>query len=141
MLQPTLAPAAPGATPGRSRARRALVLAAALWVALALPAQAGDGGPQGAPAPALTFQSRIDSWLRLGYDRPDDALAGLQAMDPGGAATPVERIALLQARGMVLAQSGRAADAQQWIDALAALHESRADAGAMLIRAMLASMQ
>ncbi|MCO5123874.1 MAG: GGDEF domain-containing protein [Rhizobacter sp.] len=141
MLQPTFAPAAPGATPGRSRARRALVLAAALWVALALPAQAGDGGPQGAPAPALTFQSRIDSWLRLGYDRPDDALAGLQAMDPGGAATPVERIALLQARGMVLAQSGRAADAQQWIDALAALHESRADAGAMLIRAMLASMQ
>ncbi len=124
-----------------SRVRCVLALAAVLLVASALPSQANEGtvGSQAASAEAHSFQSHIDGWLKHGYDRPDEAIAGLRAMDPGDAATNAQRIALLQARGLVLAQSGRTADAQQWIDALDALHEPRADAGAMVIRAMLAN--
>lgn len=84
------------------------------------------------------LQVRIDRLLRLGFDRPDDALTGLKAIDAGDAASRAERIALLQARASVLAQSGRAQDAGIWIDALNALDDPRAQAGAKVARAQLA---
>lgn len=122
-----------------ARCARALALGLALLGAgpLAVRAQdALDAVPVEA-ADADPFQARLDALLRLGYDRPDEALAGLQAMDPGAAASRAERIALLQARGVVLARSGRAADAQTWIDALNAQHDARAGAGAQVVRALL----
>ena len=126
-----------GASPGW---RCALALAVGLLAATpALPASEPAAEAQTAASEAHTFQSRLDRWLERGYDRPDEALAGLKAMGPGEGATPEERIDLLQARGMVLALSGRDKQAQEWIDALAVLHDPRADAGALVIRATLAA--
>jgi len=139
----TAAPPAPSVSrrPAGRRARAASALAVALALfAAGPPAARADEAPEAAPpaaADANAFHARLDALLRLGYDRPDEALAGLQAIDPGDGASLVERIELLQARAMVLARSGRADEAQAWIDALGALHDPRADAGAQLARAML----
>ena len=138
MAQGTVARALRGAS--CARARRAL-LGVALLAMVASPGRANDvDSLPGPPAEALTFQTHIDTWLARGYDSPDEALVGLQAMDPNDTATTAQRIALLQARGMVLAQSGREADSRRWIDALVALNDPRADAGAKLVRAQLATI-
>ncbi len=123
---------------------RALLAASVLGLAVlaATPLAAGadelaDTLPSDA-ADADSFRVRIDRLLRLGFDHPDQALVGLQAMDPGAAARLDERIALLQARAAVLARSGRAADAGVWIAALEAIEDPRAQAGAKVARAQLA---
>ncbi|MBE2241369.1 MAG: diguanylate cyclase [Burkholderiaceae bacterium] len=126
-------------------ARRALA-ASMLALGCVLPAagapavRADDGADSVAidAAAADPLQVGIDRLLRLGFDRPDDALAGLKAIDAGDRASRAERIALLQARASVLAQSGRADDAGIWIDALNALGDPRARAGAQVARAQLA---
>lgn len=129
-----------GVLSGFALANGALALCIALLAAASPTVRAADaaGAVSIEAADTKSFQARIDSLLRIGYDRPDEALAGLRAMDAGDAASPTERIALLQARAIVLAQSGRAADAGQWIDALTAQHDARADAGVQLVRALLA---
>lgn len=91
-----------------------------------------------AAADADSLQVQIDRLLRLGYDRPDEALVGLRAIDPGDTASRAERIALLQAQAAVLAQSGRADEAGVRIDALNAIDDPRAQAGAKVARAQLA---
>ena len=125
---------------GRVLTGSALALALALLAAGPLAVRAHDAADARLidVTEAHAFQARIDSLLRIGYDRPDEALAGLRAIDAGDAASRAERIALLQARGVVLAQSGRAADAGVWVEALNAEHDARADAGAKVVRAMLA---
>ena len=57
------------------------------------------------------FDARIDALLRLGHDRPDAALAELRTLQPPADDIGAQRLLLL-ARGMVLAQSGRDAEAQ-----------------------------
>ena len=93
-------------------------------------------------AAQVALASQIDLLVRQGFDRPDAALAALQALDAGDAAPPEDRLALLQARATVLAQSGRDAEVQPWLTALhahGALHgDARADASAKLVRALAA---
>ncbi|MBS0446453.1 MAG: diguanylate cyclase [Proteobacteria bacterium] len=67
---------------------------------------------------AGSFEDRVDLLVRDGYDHPDSALARLQALTGG---TPAAQRMLLQARGMVEAQAGRAADAGEHAEQLAAL--------------------
>ncbi len=121
-------------------------LAAALLLALmafeaALASQADAAAEQAALAQG-ELEERIDAWVRRGYDLPDQALAALRALDVGDAAPPAARRALLWARGAVLAQSGREAEAQQWVRALQAharAHgDPQAEAGANLVRALAA---
>ena len=123
---------------------RALVAALALMSTSLAPAVAAETGTPshqaGAEQPSLDEQ--IDVWVRRGFDHPDQALAALQALDAADAAPPAVRRALLQARAVVLAQSGRDAEAAQWITALQAhaqtYHDPQAEAAANLVRALAA---
>lgn len=102
--------------------RAVTTLAGGLAAAVCLAAPPADG--------------RLDELLRLGYDRPDQALAAMPPVDAGDVAT---RRQALFARGLVLAQSGRDAEAQRWSDALRALgadaHDAQAEAAAEVVRA------
>jgi len=87
------------------------------------------------------FEARIDTLLRLGHDKPDAALAELRALEPPADDSGAHRLLLL-ARGMVLAQSGRDAEAQGWAGALrthARSHrDGQAEAAAALVKALIA---
>lgn len=95
---------------------------------------AADGQP--------SLDELADIWVRRGFDQPDRALAALQALDGGPAVSPVDHRTLQLARGMVLAQNGRDAEAQHWVVALQAhakvYRDPQADAAASLIRALAA---
>ncbi len=95
-----------------------------------------------APAAAKgAFADTVDGLLRQGYDRPDAALSGLQALE-GAASDPGAQRLLLLARGMVLAQSGRDAEALAWVEALRAqsngIRGDQAEAAANLVQALTA---
>ena len=124
-----------------ARALAAALALAGLPAAAAAPAETDHTAARSAVAPT-SLDEQIDAWVRRGFDRPDQAVAALQALDAGDAAPPAARRALLLARGMVLALSGRDAEAQQWITALrahASTHrDPQADAAATLVRAVLA---
>jgi diguanylate cyclase (GGDEF)-like protein len=96
--------------------------------------------PTAAAQPRLGEQ--IDAWVRRGFDRPDEALAALRALDAAHASPPAVRRALLQARGTVLAQSGRDDEAAAWVAALLAhaqtYRDPQAEAAASLVRALAA---
>ncbi|HYN60971.1 MAG TPA: GGDEF domain-containing protein, partial [Rubrivivax sp.] len=114
-------------TAARVVLRRAL---AACLVGLVLPAWAQS-----------TLPERIDKLLRQGYDRPDAALAALQALDLPHADAATEG-QLLLARAWVLAQSGRETEAMGWAGALRT-HASRrgdtqSEAAASLVKALVA---
>jgi len=98
--------------------------------AVALVAWAQDG-----------FDVRLDALLRLGHDQPDAALEGLRQLAPAAADSDAQR-ALLLARGTVLAQSGRDAEALGWAGALRShAHQQRdgqATSAAMLVQAIAA---
>ena len=79
-------------------------------------------------APPSSLADQIDASVRRGYDYPDQALAALQLLPAGD--TAATRRALLFARGTVLAQSGRDAEAQIWVAALQAQAAQDAQAGA-----------
>ena len=87
------------------------------------------------------FEQRIDALLRLGYDRPDAALAQLQRLPVAEDEIAVSRLQLL-ASGIVAAQSGRDDEARRWADALrmqaARRHDDQAEAAARLVQALLA---
>ncbi len=127
-------------------ANTARALAAALVLASPIPgpAIAGEAGPAADPAAAVqpALDERIDAWVRRGYDHPDEALAALQTLDAAEAAPPAVRRALLQARGIVLAQSGRDSEAATWVAALQAHAQThrdpQADAAASLVLALAA---
>ncbi|MBK6865232.1 MAG: diguanylate cyclase [Ideonella sp.] len=122
-----------------NRIRAALAAcAAALWLAAAASALAAEALPDGA-----SLAEQIDHWMRVGYDAPDEAVAALSRLDADRlATTPALRRALLQARGVVQAQSGRDAEAARWADALqahaVAHQDGQADAAANLVRALVA---
>ena len=122
---------------------RGLALAAALlWAALPLQAAlAAAEETQNTTAPAdRTVDEQIDFWLRRGYDFPDQAVAALTALDVDQ--PPAVHRALLQARGVVQAQSGRDAEAERWAEALqahaVAQRDPQAEAAARLVRAQAA---
>ncbi len=87
------------------------------------------------------FDARVDALLRLGYDRPDAALAELRRLEPPPADPAAPRLLLL-ARGIVLAQSGRDNEAGEVAEALRAQarqrHDGQADAAAQLVLALAA---
>jgi len=119
--------------------------AAVLLAAIAMPravAAADETPADRAGASPAAIEEQIDTWVRRGFDRPDEALAALQALDAGSTKRPAERRALLLARGMVLAQSGREAEAETWVAALQAHAKTQADpqaeAAAKLVRALAA---
>ncbi len=119
--------------------------AALLLTAMASgPLNAADAGTAAEPAAAAqpSLEEQIDAWVRRGFDRPDQALAALQALDAADAAPPAVRRALLQARGIVLAQSGRDVEAARWVAALQAhaqtYRDPQAEAAASLVRALAA---
>ena len=122
------------------KAARALC-AFGLALACAAPARAADLPPADA-----SLAERVDHWVRVGFDRPDqavDALTQIEAGAPAGAAlTPVQRRMLHQARGAVQARSGREAEAQRWADALqahaVAFKDAQADGAANAVRALVA---
>ncbi len=107
---------------------RRAALAGLAAVALAASAQGG-------------FNSRLDALLRLGHDQPDAALAGLRELSPSAGDSGAQR-ALLLARGTVLAQSGRDAEALGWAGALRSHAQSQRDgqatAAATLVQALAA---
>ena len=111
-------------------------LALACGCALAMPAVAVEP-----PAEGASFDEQVDHWLRKGYDWPDEAVAQLEKLRPL-AATPAGARTLMQASGVVQAQSGREVEARRWADALqahaVAHQDSQADAAANLVRALLA---
>ena len=115
-------------------------LVAGIASAAAADASAAAVRPERPAQAALDEQ--IDTLERRGFDYPDEAVAALQALDDGAADTPAARRALLLARGMVLAQSGREAEAQALVDALQAhargYRDAQADAAANLVSALLA---
>ncbi len=127
-------------------ANTARALAAALMLTSLIPdpASAAETGSPVDPAAALqpSLEERIDVWVRRGFDHPDEALAALQALDTADAAPPGVQRALLQARGSVLAQSGRDAEAAAWVAALQVhaqtYRDPQADAAASLVRALAA---
>ena len=116
--------------PHERRTRRSAAVAApraALALALLALASAACAPGDRADAAATAAASgsgvarRADRRLGAARLRPARrALAALQALDAADAAPPAARRALLQARGMVLAQSGREAEAQRWVAALQA---------------------
>ena len=122
----------------RLASRCAVLAALALVCGWALGAPAQAIGP---PAEGASFDERVDHWLRKGYDWPDEAVAELEKLRPL-ATTPAGTRTLLQARGVVQAQSGRDAEARRWADALqahAVAHkDAQADAAANLVRALSA---
>ncbi len=87
------------------------------------------------------FDERIDALLRLGHDRPDAALADLRTLEPAAGDSGAQRLLLL-ARGMILAQSGRDAEAQGWAGALRtqarSQRDGQAEAAAELVKALSA---
>jgi diguanylate cyclase (GGDEF)-like protein len=87
------------------------------------------------------FDVRLDALLRLGHDQPDAALEDLRQLAPAAADSDAQR-ALLLARGTVLAQSGRDAEALGWAGALRShAHQQRdgqATSAAMLVQAIAA---
>ncbi|MGL6113367.1 MAG: diguanylate cyclase domain-containing protein [Rubrivivax sp.] len=107
---------------------RQAVALGALWLAHAALAQTSVDG-------------QVDVLLRQGHDRPDAALAALQALDGPEVTTASKRLLLL-ARGIVLAQSGRDAEAMGWAGALrtrARSHDdAQAEAAASLVQAAAA---
>ncbi|HMO45358.1 MAG TPA: GGDEF domain-containing protein [Rubrivivax sp.] len=109
------------------------------WTRVVLLAAAALAGAAGAQTAA--FEQRIDALLRQGCDRPDAALAELQALQPAAQDPAAARLVLL-ARGIVLAQNGRDAEAQRAAAALQAQAEARRDrqaaAGAHLVQALTA---
>jgi diguanylate cyclase (GGDEF)-like protein len=115
----------------------ALVLACGC--ALAMPALAVEP-----PAKGASFDEQVDHWMRKGFDWPDEAVAELEKMR-ALAGTPAGTRSLLQARGVVQAQSGRDAEARRWADALqahAVAHkDAQADAAANLVRALSAQTE
>ncbi len=135
-----------GASQRASALATALLLAGlgAMPVAASEPLAAAGTRPaaEASAAGAASLDEQIDAWVRRGYDQPDRAIAALQALDGADAATPATRRALLLARGMVLAQSGRDAEAQQWVTALRAhaqtYHDPQAGAAANLVLALAA---
>jgi hypothetical protein len=94
------------------------------------------------PLPAQPdLERRIDALLRQGYDRPDQAMVALQALELPESQVAATRLWLL-ARGMVLAQSGRDAEALGWAGALRtharSQHDAQAEAAASLVQALSA---
>jgi diguanylate cyclase (GGDEF)-like protein len=94
------------------------------------------------PLPAQPDLERtIDELLRQGYDRPDQAMAALQALELPDDPVAATRLLLL-ARGMVLAQNGRDAEALGWAGALRtharSQHDAQAEAAASLVQALSA---
>jgi hypothetical protein len=87
------------------------------------------------------FDAQVDTLLRLGHDRPDVAMAALRSLEPPADDRGAQRLLLL-ARGIVLAQSGRDAEAQGWAGALrthARSHrDGQAEAAAELVKALSA---
>ncbi len=83
----------------------------------------------------------VDDVLRQGYDRPDRAMAALRALEVPDEDVAAKRLLLL-ARGMVLAQSGRDADALGWAGALRrharSQGDAQSDAAASLVQALSA---
>jgi diguanylate cyclase (GGDEF)-like protein len=129
-------------TTTRLRAHSArCTVAAWLLALLAGIAAAQDVEAPGAAAQAA-LEEQIDVLVRRGYDRPDQALLALQSLDNATAAPLSAQRALLLARGMVLAQSGRDAEAQVWVTRLLAQADAhldlQADAAANLVRALAA---
>jgi diguanylate cyclase (GGDEF)-like protein len=98
------------------------------------------GAGQAAPA------ERLDHWVLRGADRPDTALAALDAIAQDAPKDPTQAVerpsprALLLARGLVLATVARRADLEQVLAALRALAASQplAQADADLVQATLA---
>jgi len=88
-----------------------------------------------------SFDARLDALLRLGHDQPDAALEGLRQLAPAAADSDAQRAVLL-ARGTVLAQSGRDAEALGWAGALRShahgQRDGQATAAAMLVQALAA---
>ena len=125
--------------------RNLRVMACALWLAgqagTAAAATASDAAMAAPNAEPVSLDEQIDRWVRRGFDQPDRAVAELQLLD-GAAAMPAARRALLLARGTVLAQSGRDAEAQPWVTALRAhaqtYRDPLADAAADLVLALAA---
>ena len=122
---------------------RLLAAAIALWTLAATPALAGDAATEVEAASAsASVDEQIDLWIRRGYDRPDEAVAALQALDRGEATPPHLRRALLAARGIVVAQSGRDAEARSWAAALqahaTAQGDHQAEAASRLVLALAA---
>jgi diguanylate cyclase (GGDEF)-like protein len=123
------------------RGRLAFAACATLWLALLhAPAMAVAESEVAMERPGKTVDEQIDHWLRRGYDYPDQAVEALTALDVGQ--PPAMHRALMQARGVVQAQSGREAEAARWADALhahaLAAHDPQADAAANLVRALVA---
>ncbi|MED5620726.1 GGDEF domain-containing protein [Ideonella sp. BN130291] len=88
-----------------------------------------------------SWQEQLDQQVQLGYDRPDAALATLQALLPQAAADPNAERAWWLARGLVEARSGRepaALASAQRLDALQQAHsDPMAGADAELVRAVV----
>jgi len=105
--------------------------------ALVLAASAACAHAAAEPSPA-----QLDSLVRLGDERPDEALAALAELP---ADTPAQQRARLLARGQVLARNGREAAARLAADELRALGAPspsvEAQAGAELVLAILVDLQ
>ena len=86
--------------------------------------------------PAVDAQ--IDTLLRQGYDTPDVAVAGLRQLRQGAGSAAVRREALL-ATGLVLAQSGREAEAADVTDELQRLASEQGDAHAAAVAPLVAA--
>ncbi len=133
--------------------KRAVWLMGAMVVAVALAAVCGHAvaAPASAPAAAAmpgehyqsgSFEDRIDLLVRDGFDRPAAAIARIEALAAEQHESPSNRRVALQARGMVEAQAGFAAEAEARAQDLLGIYlhtdDPLAAAGAALVRALVA---
>jgi len=116
--------------------RALLLLAVLLWHGAAAIAQ---------PSAVQALRLQLDGWVRQGYERPDDALAALAALQPPHDGPVTAQRAWWLAQGLVQARSGRHAAAEESAKALSRLGDQHRDdlaqADAEQVRAVLQETQ
>jgi len=100
------------------------------------------GALAGPLAAAMPLDERVDALVRLGFDRPHEAVAELRQLRMTTTETAARERVLLQGEAIIEAQAGRAAEADRLAERLLALSRERTDplagAAAGLTRALVA---